>query len=121
MLVNPIVMLQFMGEVIRYLGLGGYNMFKTKYIESHYRQSSSNASIISGTTTIIPIAVGLVLGGGVMSWFKPRPLYVLIYLFVVELVLNFSIISGIFLGCPAPALHQTWNNNECEMFDQVSS
>lgn len=96
---NPIVMLYLAGNIFRYIGIGGYVMFKTKYIESQFRQSSSSASFITGTTSIMPMAVGILLGGAMLTFFKPSPRYILIYVFLVESFSIFGIGSGMFLGC----------------------
>ncbi|CAG2182014.1 unnamed protein product, partial [Oppiella nova] len=60
---NPIFMFHMIGGVFRYIGFGGYYINKTKYIESQFRQSSSSASFITGTTSVLPMAIGIILGG----------------------------------------------------------
>ncbi|KAJ6218400.1 hypothetical protein RDWZM_009557 [Blomia tropicalis] len=96
---NPIVMLYIAGNIFRYIGIGGYVMFKTKYIESQFRQSSSSASFITGTTSIMPMAVGILLGGAMLTVLKPKPKFILIYVFIVESLSIFGIGSGMYLGC----------------------
>lgn len=49
---NPIIMLYLVGSSFRYIGIGGYVMLKTKYIESQFRQSSSTSSLITGTSSM---------------------------------------------------------------------
>ncbi|OTF69716.1 solute carrier organic anion transporter family member 5A1-like, partial [Euroglyphus maynei] len=71
LITNPLVMLYLAGSIFRYIGIGGYIMLKTKYIESQYRQSSSSASFITGTTSIMPMAIGIMIGGAIISLFRP--------------------------------------------------
>ncbi|XP_054156342.1 solute carrier organic anion transporter family member 74D-like [Oppia nitens] len=97
---NPILMCQLIGSTIRYIGIGGYVINKVKYIESQYRQSSSSASFITGTISILPMCVGIILGGSGISWIKPRVRNLMIYMFIVELVFNGGIFAGMFMGCP---------------------
>ena len=92
-------MLYIAGNIFRYIGIGGYVMFKTKYIESQFRQSSSSASFITGTTSIMPMAVGILLGGAMLTVLKPKPKFILIYVFIVESLSIFGIGSGMYLGC----------------------
>lgn len=92
-------MLYLFGSIFRYIGIGGYIMFKTKYIESQYRQSSSSASLITGTTSIMPMAIGILAGGFMLSIFKPSVRKVLVYVFLVESVSLFTFTIGTKLGC----------------------
>nr|XP_046917445.1 solute carrier organic anion transporter family member 74D-like [Dermatophagoides farinae] len=98
-LTNPVIMLYLAGSIFRYIGIGGYIMLKTKYIESQFRQSSSSASFITGTTSIMPMAIGILLGGAIISLFRPSTHFILIYVFIVEGLSIFTLGSGMFLGC----------------------
>jgi hypothetical protein len=109
--VNPILMFHLIGSTIRYIGLGGYYIFKTKYIESQFRQSSSGASFITGTTSILPMAVGIILGGALITFIKPRPRTLVIYMFLVELCSNGGILTGMFMGCPPMKMDETLTVN----------
>ena len=84
----------------RYIGLGGYSIFKAKYVESQFGQSSSNATFFTGTTAILPMAIGIILGGVIISVFKPRPKYLVIYIFIVGLFPSMGILTGMFISCP---------------------
>lgn len=96
---NPVVMLCLVGNVFRYIGMGGFFMFKSKYIESQFRQSSSSASFITGTASFFPMAIGILLGGLIISFLRPRPRIIFTIVFLVESVSLFTIGSGLFLGC----------------------
>lgn len=80
-------------------------MLKTKYIESQFRQSSSSASFITGTTSILPMAGGILLGGAIISVFRPSSRFILIYVFIVESISIFTLGSGMFLGCDPLQMH----------------
>ncbi|CAG2170748.1 unnamed protein product, partial [Oppiella nova] len=88
-------------------GFGGYLINKPKYIESQFRQSSSGASFITGATSVLPIAIGIILGGVIIKYIKPRPLTLVIYMFAIELVTNGALLFGMFTGCPSLNLPST--------------
>lgn len=96
---NPLVILFISGNIFRYIGLGGYIMFKSKYIESQFRKSSSSASFITGFTSFLPMAFGIMIGGTAISFFRPRPKTIFIVVFIVEAVSFFTVGSGLLLGC----------------------
>ncbi|KAJ6218550.1 hypothetical protein RDWZM_009707 [Blomia tropicalis] len=114
---NPLIILFFLGNTTRYAGIIGYYMFYAKYIESQYRQSSSSTSMLIGTSSLIPIAFGILSGGLFISWFKPRARTFFIFLFLVEFVSVFTMGSGIFLGCQPIKLA---NENELSMNNSFS-
>lgn len=97
-LTNPIVMLYLISNTFRYSGIGGLFMFSTKYIEAQYRQTSSKASFITGTVSILPMAFGLLFGGLFITILKPSPRVILIYVFLMESVTIFTTAAGMFLG-----------------------
>ena len=88
----------------RLFGIFGYIVYKSKYIEAQYRQSSSTASLITGAASFVPSAVGILLGGAALSYLKPRPRFVFILVFICEAVLIFSFISGFIYGCAPLAI-----------------
>ena len=104
---NPIFMFHMIGGVFRYIGFGGYYINKTKYIESQFRQTSSGASFITGTTTVLPMAIGIILGGFMIKYLRPRPLTLVIYMFCVEWFYNGGMLFGMLTGCPPLNLHYT--------------
>ncbi|CAG2173418.1 unnamed protein product [Oppiella nova] len=97
---NRVFMFHTIGNAFRYIGLGGYFINKTKYIESQFRQSSSGASFITGTTSVLPMAIGIILGGVMIKFIKPRPLTLIIFMFAVEWFYNGGMLFGMFTGCP---------------------
>ena len=96
---NPLVLLYFLGNEFRFFGMDGFYSFNSKYIESQYRQSGSKASLLTGTSGFAPVIIGLIIGGGYISWFKPRARLLFTLVFLAELVSVFTIGSGLFLGC----------------------
>lgn len=96
---NPMIIIYFLGNMFRYLGIGGYYSFYAKYIESQYRQSSSSASFITGSASILPVSVGILLGGMFISFYRPKARFLLTFVFVAEFVSVFTLGSGMMLGC----------------------
>ncbi|RWS11071.1 Solute carrier organic anion transporter family member 5A1-like protein [Dinothrombium tinctorium] len=99
---NPILVIDTIGGGIRYIGLAGYWISKPRYIEAQFHQSASSASILTGATSTIMKAVGILLGGLFISKFKPRPRLLVGLIVIVELSCNILIFSAMFFGCPSP-------------------
>ncbi|CAG2122632.1 unnamed protein product, partial [Medioppia subpectinata] len=108
---NRIFMFHLVGGVFRYIGFGGYYINKTKYIESQFRYTSSGASFITGATSVLPMAVGILLGGLMIKYFKPRPFRLVVYMFVVEWFTNGAFFAAMFIGCPPLTLPSTLTIN----------
>jgi hypothetical protein len=70
--------------------LEGYLVFHTKYLESQFRQSASNASIVSGTTGFMSKLVGVLVGGLLITMCRPGPRTLTTYIFIVELTSVFT-------------------------------
>lgn len=60
---NRIFMFDTISRVFAYVGYGGYFITQPKYIESQYGESAAGASLVSGTTTSISMAGGIMIGG----------------------------------------------------------
>ncbi|GFR12858.1 solute carrier organic anion transporter family member 5A1 [Trichonephila clavata] len=80
-------------------GFAGYFVFMPKFMESQYQQSASEASLFSGTTGIISMLVGVLIGGFLIKKFKPRPRYLTAYMVLVEIFSVLGLFVSIFLGC----------------------
>lgn len=96
---NPLIMLYFFGNEFRYIGINGFYAFMAKYFESQYRTTSSQASLIAGSTGFAPVSIGLIIGGAFVSYYKPKARLLFTFIFFAELVSVFTIGSGLFLGC----------------------
>ncbi len=104
---NPMILIYFFGNLFRYFGVLGFYMMLTKYIENQYRVSSSQASLVSGTASVTPISVGILLGGAAIYLFKPNARKLFTLVAVAELASFFTIGSGLFLGCEPISLGAT--------------
>lgn len=112
---NPMILIYFFGNLFRYFGVLGFYMMLTKYIENQYRVSSSQASLVSGTASVTPISVGILLGGAAIYLFKPNARKLFTLVAVAELASFFTIGSGLFLGCEPISLGAT--NNAVSNFE----
>ncbi len=83
----------------RIFGLWGYIYFKSKYLETQFRVSSSKASFITGAVGFVPQAIGIFAGGAVLSTLKPRPRIVFLLVFLCESAMIVSFAGGFFFGC----------------------
>ncbi|CAG2109758.1 unnamed protein product, partial [Medioppia subpectinata] len=98
---NPIIVLHLIASTLRWIGNGGYQMFKSKYIESHFHQTSAGAGLLTGTTSMPAMAVGIMLGGIAITWIKPRPRSLVIYMVLVEFLASSGILGAMYINCPA--------------------
>lgn len=81
-------------------GYMGYFVLMPRYMEHHYKQSASGASFFSGSTSIVTMIVGIMLGGIVISRFRPKPRTLTGYMVIISLFSLFAMFSAIFLPCP---------------------
>lgn len=70
-----------------------------KYIETQYRQSTAVSGVAVSVSSMFPLAIGMLLGGVIISVFKPKGYRFFIFLFLVELVSVFAFGSGLLFGC----------------------
>ncbi|CAG2102310.1 unnamed protein product [Medioppia subpectinata] len=97
---NPLFMFNMIGNGLRYSGFAGYGITKPKYMESQYRVSGSKATLLTGVAGMVPDAIGILVGGIVIKYFKPKPLTLIIYMFAIEWVGNGGMLASMYLGCP---------------------
>ncbi|XP_077302621.1 solute carrier organic anion transporter family member 74D-like [Arctopsyche grandis] len=82
----------------------GYNPFWVylpKFIEIQYNKSASAASLITGTTGLIFVGIGILLGGLGVQKLKPKARHVSIWNTIIDVIFTLGILSYAFLGCPA--------------------
>jgi organic anion transporter 5A len=91
---NPMIICQMMGNMFRGIGIIGYYVFQTKYLESQFRQSASKASLVSGTTGFLGKIVGLLAGGLLITMCRPGPRTLTTYIFIVEVTTVFALLYG---------------------------
>lgn len=96
---NPLIICQMTGNMFRGIGLLGFYVFQTKYIENEFSQTASKASFITGTTGFPAKIAGVLAGGLVISAFKPGPRTLTSYIFLVEVSSVFVLIwASTFMG-----------------------
>lgn len=91
---NPIIICQMMGNLFRGIGILGYFVFQTKYLEAQFRQSASKASLISGTTGFMAKIFGVLFGGLLITLLRPGPKKLTTFIFFVELTSVFTLFYG---------------------------
>ncbi|GIY31411.1 solute carrier organic anion transporter family member 5A1 [Caerostris extrusa] len=96
---NPILVCHVISITFQVNGFAGYFVFMPKFMEAQYQQSASEASLFSGTTGIVSMLVGVLLGGFLIKKFQPRPRYLTGYMVLVEIFSVFGLFISIFLGC----------------------
>lgn len=91
---NPIIVCQMMGNLFRGIGIIGYFVFQTKYLEAQFRQSASKASLVSGTTGFMAKIFGVLFGGLLITLCRPGPKTLTTYIFLIELSSVFTLMYG---------------------------
>ena len=104
---NPILICKTFGGIFRICGHLGYFLIKPRYMEYQFRQSASSASFVTGSTSIVSMAIGIMAGGLMINRFKPKARPLVTLMFVVELFATTSILLVMFLNCPVPQFPNT--------------
>uniref|UniRef100_A0A1B6CBJ9 Solute carrier organic anion transporter family member n=1 Tax=Clastoptera arizonana TaxID=38151 RepID=A0A1B6CBJ9_9HEMI len=108
---NRILMFNVMSSVFYIFGLMAYWTFMPKYIETQFRTTSSEASLITGAVGLLFTALGVMVSGAVISRFKPRPRVLAAWNVLTESLDAIGIISFAFIGCSVNDLHGSWNSD----------
>lgn len=88
-----------MAAVFYTFGYLPFSEYQVKYIEIQYRFSSSTATLIQGTGTMLFSAIGFVTSGIVISIFKPKARYIAAWNVFGSALSVFGIVGYAFLGC----------------------
>lgn len=96
---NGIYVSHTLGLVCHMNGLLGYFILMPRYMEHHFRKSASDASIISGSTSILSMLVGIFIGGHVIRKYKPRPRFLTGYMVFVHVFTMAVFLILMLLSC----------------------
>ncbi|BES95818.1 Organic anion [Nesidiocoris tenuis] len=105
LLKNRILMFNTFSSTFYVFGLMGYWIFMPKYIETQFRKTASEASIITGTVGLACTAIGILSSGAAVSRLKPRPSYLAFWNVVTESVDVIGTLLFAFIGCQKDDLH----------------
>lgn len=89
---NPIIACQMLGNLFRGIGVIGYYVFQTRYIEAQFKQTASKASLTVGTTGFLAKIFGVSMGGLLISMFRPKARTLTTIIFLVELTSVFALL-----------------------------
>lgn len=120
---NPLIVCQLIGNMFRGIGLLGFYVFQTKYIENEFSQTASKASFITGTTGFPAKIAGVLAGGLIISAIKPGPRTLTSYLFLIEISSIFALIlASTFMGPTIiyPNTHINLATNQLDLTDQCN-
>uniref|UniRef100_A0A336M5S4 Solute carrier organic anion transporter family member n=1 Tax=Culicoides sonorensis TaxID=179676 RepID=A0A336M5S4_CULSO len=96
---NKILVFNTLSSFFAILGSNSYLVFLAKYIETQFHKKRSDSSIITGPISLLGMALGFLLSGILISKFKPRAKYVLMYNVIVGALYIFGHIGNLFLFC----------------------
>lgn len=101
LLTNKILLCNNAAAVFYAIGGQPYWIFLPKYIETQYKQSSSLASLVTGTVGLVFSAFGILIAGIVIAKFKPKARYLAVWNVIVGGLTVMAVITFAFLGCSA--------------------
>ncbi|CAG2168882.1 unnamed protein product, partial [Oppiella nova] len=104
---NPILVLFMIAAVFGVNAGLGYFIFRPKYLESQFRKTSSEASLITGTVGMITGAFGVIVGSVIISRYQPKPKYLIIYMVALNYISSASMFGMWFMGCDNPLMAET--------------
>uniref|UniRef100_A0A0A9XNJ6 Solute carrier organic anion transporter family member n=3 Tax=Lygus hesperus TaxID=30085 RepID=A0A0A9XNJ6_LYGHE len=102
---NRILMFNTFSTTFYIFGLMGYWIFMPKYIETQFRKTAADASVITGTVGLACTAIGIISSGAIVSRLKPRPKYLAFWNLVTEAVDVLGTIMFAFIGCQKDDMH----------------
>lgn len=97
---SKLLVFNTLSMVFYLLGSNGYIIFLSKYIEVQFQKPPAEATIITGPTTLITMAVGFLVSGWCISHFRPRVGRILFWNVIVGLVVMGGEFTNLFLSCP---------------------
>ncbi|XP_067138878.1 solute carrier organic anion transporter family member 74D-like isoform X2 [Centruroides vittatus] len=119
---NKILVCVIIAATLQINGHLGYFVFMPKYMESQYRQSASSASLFSGSTSIIAMVIGILLGGAVIRKFQPRARYLTAYMIFVDIFAMFGLLINMLIGCSPPTMSGTTQiNKQIELYNECNA
>lgn len=101
---NPLLVAQTFAHVFKWFGVLGFCTYVPKYVQEHFQQSPSAASLLSGTFPIACSLVAALAGGFLIKTFKPSPRLLTAAIFVTELITALIFVSLMAFSCPQPQL-----------------
>ncbi|KAK6626495.1 hypothetical protein RUM44_008968 [Polyplax serrata] len=96
---NPLLIANNLTAVFYILGASGYINFYAKYAEVQYHQSAAFSSMIAGVSTVISIVVGFMAAGFLITKFKPRESYLLMFNVFIAVAYMVGELGFLFLNC----------------------
>ncbi|XP_017300046.1 solute carrier organic anion transporter family member 1C1-like [Diaphorina citri] len=106
---NKIYRYNTLSSVSYMFGTIGYWTYMPKYLESQFQISASEAGVVTGLVGLTCSAMGVLVSGGIVSKFQPRPRYLAAWNVFVEVLDALGHFSFTFMGCPDLNLHGQTN------------
>lgn len=103
---NPIFVAQMCAHVFKWFGVLGFCTYVPKYVQEHFQQSPSAASVLSGTFPIGCAMVATLGGAFLMKTFRPSARILTAIIFATELITALIFISLVAFSCPQPPLRE---------------
>lgn len=98
---NKVFVFNNLAGVFYLFGFMPFYTYKAKFIEVQYLVSSSVANAVTGSTSLIFNSAGMLLGGIVISKFKPRARYLAAWNILTSVLATIGIITYTLVGCKA--------------------
>lgn len=112
LLKNKVYMYTMLSSIFCSFGYSPFWVYLPKYIEIQYNKSASTASLVTGTTGLIFIGIGILIGGIGVQKLKPKARSVSMWNTITDIIFTLGVLSYGFLGCPAVDNQITTFDNE---------
>lgn len=97
---NRILVCHAIARCFNLFGTNGFDTFQPKYIESHFRQTASEASFFTGISGNAMRIVGILIVGIVLRFWKPKSIFVNAWNILMDFIYIGSLVALMLLSCP---------------------
>ena len=96
---NPVYIVTCLGACMELMIVSGFVVFLPKYLETQFRVTSYDASMIAAFCGILVMGVGIVISGLVILKLKPSAKAVAAWIALTALVYSAGMVILMFVGC----------------------
>ncbi|OQR78228.1 solute carrier organic anion transporter family member 2A1-like, partial [Tropilaelaps mercedesae] len=96
----PVFSFRMIGFIFGYIALAGYYINFPKYLEHQFQRTASQASAITSPVYLLSNALGIVIGGAITHFFKPRPRFVAVHCFLAHFLVTIGFYFLAKIECP---------------------
>lgn len=104
LLKNPFILFVVFGRAIDVLGSAGFRHLTPKYLENHFRVTTSKANIFTGVSTVLAFTTSGLIGAFLIKKFNLQPRQIAMVGLVTQVVVAFGTMSLALFPCDGPLM-----------------